>query len=86
MPDADLIPSLLAVSDVLGTGWYAADAACVQPGGTAVVVGDGAVGLTGVLAAKQMGAEKIIAMSRHKSRQDLALEFGATHILSERGD
>jgi len=51
-----------------------------------VVVGDGAVGLTGVLAAKQMGAEKIIAMSRHKSRQDLALEFGATHILSERGD
>ncbi|WP_105384968.1 zinc-dependent alcohol dehydrogenase family protein [Neorhizobium alkalisoli] len=86
MPSDDLIPSLLAASDVLGTGWYAADAARVQPGSTAVVVGDGAVGLMGVLAAKQMGAEKIIAMSRHKSRQDLALEFGATHIVSERGD
>lgn len=86
MPSEDLIPSLLAVSDVLGTGWYAADAARVQPGSTAVVVGDGAVGLMGVLSAKQMGAEKIIAMSRHKSRQDLALEFGATHIVSERGD
>ncbi|WP_081161139.1 zinc-dependent alcohol dehydrogenase family protein [Ensifer aridi] len=86
MPSDDLIPSLLAVSDVLGTGWYAADAARVQPGSTAVVVGDGAVGLMGVLSAKQMGAEKIIAMSRHKSRQDLALEFGATHIISERGD
>ncbi len=84
MPSDDLIPSLLAVSDVLGTGWYAADAARVQPGSTAVVVGDGAVGLMGVLSAKQMGAEKIIAMSRHKSRQDLALEFGATHIISER--
>lgn len=86
MPSEDLIPSLLATSDVLGTGWYAADAARVQPGSTAVVVGDGAVGLMGVLSAKQMGAEKIIAMSRHKSRQDLALEFGATHIISERGD
>ncbi|MGB3899469.1 MAG: zinc-dependent alcohol dehydrogenase family protein [Mesorhizobium sp.] len=86
MPDDDLIPSLLAASDVLGTGWYAADAARVQPGSTAVVVGDGAVGLMGVLAAKEMGAEKIIAMSRHKTRQDLALEFGATHIVSERGD
>ncbi|WVT76393.1 zinc-dependent alcohol dehydrogenase family protein (plasmid) [Sinorhizobium chiapasense] len=86
MPADDLIPSLLAVSDVLGTGWYAADAARVQPGSTAVVVGDGAVGLMGVLSAKQMGADKIIAMSRHKSRQDLALEFGATHIVSERGD
>ncbi|MBD9638856.1 zinc-dependent alcohol dehydrogenase family protein [Ensifer sp. ENS07] len=86
MPSDDLIPSLLAVSDVLGTGWYAADAARVQPGSTAVVVGDGAVGLMGVLSAKQMGAERIIAMSRHKTRQDLALEFGATHIVSERGD
>ncbi|GHE73766.1 hypothetical protein GCM10019059_36590 [Camelimonas fluminis] len=76
MPEEDLIPSLLAVSDVLGTGWYAADAARVQPGSTVVVVGDGAVGLMGVLAAKQMGAERIIAMSRHKSRQDLALEYG----------
>jgi threonine dehydrogenase-like Zn-dependent dehydrogenase len=85
-PSDDLIPSLLATSDVLGTGWYAADAARVQPGATAVVVGDGAVGLMGVLAAKQMGAGRIIAMSRHKTRQDLALEFGATDIISERGD
>jgi threonine dehydrogenase-like Zn-dependent dehydrogenase len=86
MPADDLIPSLLAVSDVLGTGWYAADAAGVQEGSTVAVVGDGAVGLMGVLAAKQMGAGRIIAMSRHKSRQDLALEFGATDIVSERGD
>ena len=86
MPSEDLIPSLLAVSDVLGTGWYAADAARVQPGSTVAVVGDGAVGLMGVLAAKQMGAARIIAMSRHKSRQDLALEYGATDIVAERGD
>jgi threonine dehydrogenase-like Zn-dependent dehydrogenase len=86
LPPDDLIPSLLATSDVLGTGWYAADAAHVKPGCTAVVVGDGAVGLMGVLAAKQMGAGRIIAMSRHKTRQDLALEFGATDIISERGD
>lgn len=85
-PDEDLIPHLLAVSDVLGTGWYAADAARVQPGSTVAVVGDGAVGLMGVLAAKQMGAHRIIAMSRHKQRQDLALEFGATDIVAERGD
>ncbi|MBJ3783492.1 zinc-dependent alcohol dehydrogenase family protein [Devosia sediminis] len=85
-PDEDLIPSLLAVSDVLGTGWYAADAARVQAGMSVVVVGDGAVGLMGVLAAKQMGAERIIAMSRHKSRQDLALEYGATDIVAERGE
>ncbi|AYD02633.1 zinc-dependent alcohol dehydrogenase family protein [Neorhizobium sp. NCHU2750] len=86
LPSDDLIPSLLATSDVLGTGWYAADAAGVREGSTAVVVGDGAVGLMGVLSARQMGAERIIAMSRHKSRQDLALEFGATDIISERGD
>jgi threonine dehydrogenase-like Zn-dependent dehydrogenase len=85
-PSPDLIPHLLAVSDVLGTGWYAADAARVQPGSTAAVVGDGAVGLMGVLAAKQMGAGRIIAMSRHRKRQALALEFGATDIVSERGD
>lgn len=85
-PDEDLIPGLLAASDVLGTGWYAADAARVQPGSTVAVVGDGAVGLMGVLAARQMGAERIIAMSRHKSRQDLALEYGATDIVTERGD
>ncbi len=86
MPSDDLIPSLLAVSDVLGTGWYAADAARVQPGSTVVVVGDGAVGLMGVLAARQMGAGRIIAMSRHKQRQELALEYGATDIVTERGD
>jgi threonine dehydrogenase-like Zn-dependent dehydrogenase len=86
MPSDDLIPSLLATSDVLGTGWYAADAARVQPGSTAVVVGDGAVGLMGVLSAKQMGAARIIAMSRHKARQELALEFGATDIVFKRGD
>jgi threonine dehydrogenase-like Zn-dependent dehydrogenase len=86
MPADDLIPSLLATSDVLGTGWYAADAAQVREGGTVVVVGDGAVGLMGVLAASQMGAERIIAMSRHASRQALAREFGATDIVAERGD
>ncbi|WP_349962000.1 zinc-dependent alcohol dehydrogenase family protein [Rhizobium sp. ZPR3] len=86
MPSDDLIPSLLAASDVLGTGWYAADAARVAPGCTAVVVGDGAVGLMGVLSAKQMGAGRIIAMSRHKQRQELALEYGATDIVTERGD
>ncbi|KAB0584701.1 zinc-dependent alcohol dehydrogenase family protein [Ideonella dechloratans] len=85
-PADDLIPSLLAASDVLGTGWYAAHAAQVQPGCTAVVIGDGAVGLMGVLAAQQMGAARIIAMSRHKARQELALEYGATHIVTERGD
>ncbi|TRX73526.1 zinc-dependent alcohol dehydrogenase family protein [Pseudomonas mangiferae] len=85
-PTDDLIPSLLAASDVLGTGWYAAAAAQVRPGSTVVVVGDGAVGLMGVLAAKQMGAARIIAMSRHESRQALALEYGATDIISERGE
>jgi threonine dehydrogenase-like Zn-dependent dehydrogenase len=86
MPSADLIPSLLAASDVLGTGWFAADAAEVKPGKTAVVVGDGAVGLLAVLSARQMGAGRIIAMSRHPSRQKLAREFGATEIVTERGD
>ncbi|GAA2136306.1 zinc-dependent alcohol dehydrogenase family protein [Glycomyces algeriensis] len=86
MPDADLIPHLLAASDVLGTGWYAADAAQAGPGKTVAVVGDGAVGLLGVLSAKQLGAERIIAMSRHEDRQRLALEFGATDIVTERGD
>ncbi len=86
LPSDDLIPSLLATSDVLGTGWYAADAARVQPGSTVVVVGDGAVGLMGVLAAKQMEAGRIIAMSRHKTRQNLALEYGATDIIAERGE
>ncbi|HEY3560683.1 MAG TPA: zinc-dependent alcohol dehydrogenase family protein [Kribbella sp.] len=85
-PDADLIPSFLAASDVLGTGWFAAVAAQAGPGKTVAVVGDGAVGLLGVLAAKQLGAERIIAMSRHESRQQLALEYGATDIVTERGD
>jgi threonine dehydrogenase-like Zn-dependent dehydrogenase len=86
LPSKELIPSLLATSDVLGTGWFAADAANVKPGKTVVVVGDGAVGLLAVLSAKQMGAERIIAMSRHESRQKLAREFGATDIVNERGD
>jgi len=86
VPSEHLIPSLLALSDVMGTGWFAADAANVKPGKTVAVVGDGAVGLLGVLSAKLMGAERIIAMSRHESRQKLAREFGATDIVSERGD
>jgi threonine dehydrogenase-like Zn-dependent dehydrogenase len=86
LPPKELIPSLLAVSDVLGTGWFAADAASVKPGGTVVVVGDGAVGLLAVLSARQRGAERIIAMSRHESRQKLAREFGATDIVTERGE
>jgi threonine dehydrogenase-like Zn-dependent dehydrogenase len=85
-PAAELIPSLLALSDVMGTGWYAAKAAEVRPGSTVVVVGDGAVGLCGVIAAKEMGAERIVAMSRHASRQKLALQFGATDIVEVRGD
>ena len=86
LPSDELIPSLLATSDVLGTGWFAADAANVKPGATVAVVGDGAVGLLGVLSAKQMGAERIIAMSRHATRQSVALAFGATDIVTERGD
>ncbi|QKJ20941.1 zinc-dependent alcohol dehydrogenase family protein [Microbacterium hominis] len=84
-PDPDLIPSLLAASDVLGTGWFAAVAAEVGPGKTVAVVGDGAVGLLGILAAKQLGAERIIAMSRHADRQALARRFGANDIVEERG-
>jgi threonine dehydrogenase-like Zn-dependent dehydrogenase len=86
LPPDDLIPSLLSASDVLGTGWFGAVAAEVGPGKTVAVVGDGAVGLLGILSAKQMGAERIIAMSRHEDRQKLALEFGATDIVTERGD
>jgi threonine dehydrogenase-like Zn-dependent dehydrogenase len=86
VPSDDLIPSLLTASDVLGTGWFAADAANVKPGATVAVVGDGAVGLLGVLSARQMGAERIIAMSRHEARQKLARDFGATDIVIERGD
>jgi threonine dehydrogenase-like Zn-dependent dehydrogenase len=86
MPPDDLIPSLLAASDVLGTGWYAAAEAQTGPGRTVVVVGDGAVGLLAVLSARQLGAERIIAMSRNPSRQELAREYGATDIVEERGD
>jgi threonine dehydrogenase-like Zn-dependent dehydrogenase len=86
VPSGEMVPSLLALSDVMGTGWFAADAANVKPGSTVAVVGDGAVGLLGILSAKQMGAERIIAMSRHQSRQKLAREFGATDIVTERGE
>src|SRR5881296_2586191 len=86
VPSANLIPSLLTTSDVLGTGWFAADAANVKPGSTVVVIGDGAVGLLGVLSARQMGAERIIAMSRNAPRQKLAREFGAADVVAERGD
>jgi threonine dehydrogenase-like Zn-dependent dehydrogenase len=85
-PDDAMIPSLLALSDVMCTGWHAAVCADVRPGSTVVVVGDGAVGLSGVLAASQLGAERIIAMSRHADRQAIARDFGATDIVAERGD
>jgi len=86
MPDEKFVPSLLAASDVLGTGWFAAVAADVAPGKTVAVAGDGAVGLLGMLAARELGAERIIAFSRHESRQKLARELGATDIVTERGD
>ncbi len=85
-PDEAMVPALLTLSDVMATGWHAAVMAGVRPGGTAVVVGDGAVGLCGVLAASQLGAERVIAMSRHASRQEVARRFGATDIVEERGD
>jgi len=86
VPEKEMIPNLLATSDVLGTGWFAADGASVRPGMTVAVAGDGAVGLLAVLSARQMGAERVIAMSRHEKRKKLALEFGATDIVTERGD
>jgi threonine dehydrogenase-like Zn-dependent dehydrogenase len=86
IPSDDLVPSLLAASDVLGTGWFAAVAAQAGPGKAVAVVGDGAVGLLGVLAARQLGADRVIAMSRHESRQELAFEYGATDLVTERGD
>jgi threonine dehydrogenase-like Zn-dependent dehydrogenase len=85
-PAEDLLPGLLALSDFLCTGWHAAVSADVRPGSTVVVVGDGAVGLSGVLAASQLGAERVIAMSRHADRQAIARQFGATDIVAERGD
>jgi threonine dehydrogenase-like Zn-dependent dehydrogenase len=86
LPSDDLVPSLLAASDVLGTGWFGAVAAQAGPHKTVAVVGDGAVGLLAVLAASQLGAERIIAMSRHAPRQRLAFEYGATDVVTERGD
>jgi threonine dehydrogenase-like Zn-dependent dehydrogenase len=86
MPDPELIPSLMAASDVLGTGWFGAVAAEAGPGKSVAVVGDGAVGLLAVLAAKQLGADRIAIFSRHKNRQKLALEYGATDVIGERGD
>ncbi|MFI6309725.1 zinc-dependent alcohol dehydrogenase family protein [Nocardia fusca] len=85
-PGPELIPALLAASDVLGTGWYGAVAANAGPGKAVAVVGDGAVGLMAVLAAKQLGASRIIAMSRHPERQELARFYGATDIVEERGE
>ena len=85
MPDAEMIPSLLTLSDVFPTGWHCAVAAGVKKGDTVVVVGDGAVGLCGVLAAAQMGAERVVAMSRHEPRQAIARAFGATDIVAQRG-
>jgi threonine dehydrogenase-like Zn-dependent dehydrogenase len=86
VPDDKYVASLLAASDVLGTGWFAAVAAEAGPGKTVAVVGDGAVGLLGILAARELGAERIIAFSRHEDRQNLARHFGATDIVTERGD
>jgi threonine dehydrogenase-like Zn-dependent dehydrogenase len=86
MPDDALVPHLLTLSDVMGTGHHAAVSAGVGPGKTVVVVGDGAVGLCAVLASARLGAERIVAMSRHADRQALATRFGATDIVAERGD
>jgi len=85
-PDDALMPSLLTLSDVMGTGHHAALAARVRPGNVAAVVGDGAVGLCGVIAARRLGAERIIMLGRHADRIALARTFGATDIVSERGD
>jgi threonine dehydrogenase-like Zn-dependent dehydrogenase len=81
-----MMRSLLSLSDVMGTGHHAAVSAGVKPGGTVAVVGDGAVGLSGVLAAARIGAERIIALSRHEDRQRLARDFGATDIVAQRGE
>ncbi len=85
-PDAELLPSMLTLSDVMGTGHHAALAAGVRAGSTVAVVGDGAVGLCGVIAARRLGAERIVAMSRHAPRQALATELGATDVVAERGE
>jgi threonine dehydrogenase-like Zn-dependent dehydrogenase len=85
VPDDAMLPSLLALSDVFPTGWHCAVAAGVKPGDTVAVVGDGAVGLCAVLAAAQLGAERVVAMSRHEQRQQLARRLGATHVVAQRG-
>lgn len=85
-PPKEMLPSLLTLSDVMGTGWFAAVAANVTPGKTVAVIGDGAVGLLGVLSARELGAERVIAMSSHMARTKLAREFGAIDIVTERGD
>lgn len=85
-PEEALLPSLLTLTDVMATGWHAAVSARVSQGDTVVVVGDGAVGLCGVLSAVQQGAERVIAMSRHADRQAVATEFGATDLVPERGE
>ena len=81
-----LLASLLTLSDVYGTGWHAAKRAGVTTGDTVAVIGDGAVGLLAVLSAKQLGAERIILMGRHRARTDLGREFGATEVVAERGE
>lgn len=85
-PDPGLLPSLLTLSDVMSTGWFAAECANVQPGMTVAVVRDGAVGLLGILSAARRGAARLISMSRHAARQRLAREFGATDIVAEPGE
>lgn len=84
--DSPLVPDLLTLSDVYGTGWHAANTARVGPGDSVVVIGDGAVGLLAVLSARQLGAEQIILMGRHADRTDLGREFGATDVVAERGE
>ena len=86
--DADeaLLASLLTLSDVYGTGWHAASRGHVSAGSTVTVIGDGAVGLMAVLSAKQLGAERIVLMGRHRARTDLGLEFGATDVVADRGE
>lgn len=85
MPDAEDLPALLALTDVMATGWHAAVSARVSEGDTVVVVGDGAVGLCGVLAAATMRVERVVIMSRHAPRQELARRFGATDVVATRG-
>ncbi|MDR7159128.1 threonine dehydrogenase-like Zn-dependent dehydrogenase [Arthrobacter sp. BE255] len=85
-PDPALMPSLLTLSDVYGTGYHAAKMGGVKPGSTVTVIGDGAVGLLAVLSARQLGAEQIVLMGRHSARTDLGREFGATDVVAERGE